>query len=178
MNYRRKFTIGKQEQQDYYGTLVAQNWWRSVVWAAALGAVVSWLFIYWTARDIAVGETLAVMLLTALLTAAITSLVRVVSTRRQVRDQIRRNGKEPYTQLVDISGFGVRVEADGREAKMGFEKLFKVMETKKAFYIFISRTHAWILPKDQMEDVKAESEQLRELFRTVIESRRLKFMEN
>lgn len=60
-------------------------------------------------------------------------------------------------------------------AKMAFENLAQVRETKKAFYIFLSETHAWILPKAQMEDPAAESAMLRELFSTVLERKKLHF---
>ena len=54
----------------------------------------------------------------------------------------------------------------------------KVEETKKAFYLYLAANQAWILPKDQMEDQAAECARLREIFSTVIESKRLKLQKN
>ena len=72
------------------------------------------------------------------------------------------------------SGFGVRVSAQGRQAKVGFDKLLRVEETKSAFYLYLAASQAWILPKAQMEDPASESAALRQIFSTVVESRRLK----
>ena len=61
---------------------------------------------------------------------------------------------------------------DDREARLGFDKLMKVEETGRAFYLYLAENQAWIFPKDQM-DAQACT-QLRQLFSTVIESKRLK----
>jgi len=177
-HYTREFVIRRRDQQEYYNGMVMRNWWKSVLWAALGGALVAWLYLTWVGRGFTAGEKAATMAATTLLTALVSFLVLWFNTRRHVDKQIRRNGKEEYTQLVEVTGFGVRVVADGREAKLSFEKLHRVAETPTAFYIHVSNTHAWILPKDQMADAAAESKQLREMFSTVMESRRLKFLEN
>ncbi|MDE7261595.1 MAG: YcxB family protein, partial [Oscillospiraceae bacterium] len=87
---------------------------------------------------------------------------------------LRQSGRESYVQETDISGLGIRVAVDGNKAKLAFENLVQVRETRKAFYLFLSSTHAWILPKAQMEDPAAESAQLRELFNTVLERKKLR----
>ena len=174
--YTKTFVIGRQEQKDYYRTMVAQNWWKSVLTASVAGAVVAWFYLSWVGDEFSTLEKALTMVATSLLTALVSGGVLVMNTHRHVDKQIRRNGKESYEQLVEITGFGVRVVADGREGKLSFEKLHRVQETKKAFYIHVSNTHAWILPKEQMADMAAESRQLRELFGTVVESRRLKFL--
>ena len=59
------------------------------------------------------------------------------------------------------------------KARLTFEKLARVQETRRAFYLFLSDAQAWILPKSQMEDPEAESGELRKIFRMVIERGRL-----
>ena len=86
----------------------------------------------------------------------------------------RRSGKESYIQHTEIDGFGIRVTVQGRQGKVGFDKLMKVEETGKAFYLYLAANQAWLLPKDQMEDPASESAALRQIFSTVVESRRLK----
>ena len=53
---------------------------------------------------------------------------------------------------MDISGLGIRVTVGKDRARLSFDKLMKVRETRRAFYLFLSANQAWILPKAQMED--------------------------
>ena len=59
-------------------------------------------------------------------------------------------------------------------ARLSFDKLMKVRETRRAFYLFLSANQAWILPKAQMEDPAGESRQLRAIFSTFLDARRLR----
>ena len=72
-----------------------------------------------------------------------------------------------------FAGFGVHVTVGKDKARLGFENLRRVAETRKAFYLFLSDSQGWILPKRQMEDPQGESEQLRGIFRTVVERGKL-----
>ena len=85
----------------------------------------------------------------------------------------QRAGRLDYRQEITINGFGVRVSANGAEAKVGFDKLHAVRETGSNFYLFLDSTHAWILCKGQMEAPAEECRQLRELFRQVIPAKQL-----
>ena len=104
----------------------------------------------------------------------LSTLFLAVSTCLRVRAQLRRSGRERYVQETEIDGFGVRVTVGKDRAKLGFDKLRRVQETRGAFYLFLSDSQAWILPKAQMEDRAAECAQLRQIFRTVIERGRLR----
>lgn len=104
----------------------------------------------------------------------LSTLFLAVSTCLRVRAQLRRSGRERYVQETEIDGFGVRVTVGKDRAKLGFDKLRRVQETRGAFYLFLSDSQAWILPKAQMEDRAAECAQLRQIFHTVIERGRLR----
>lgn len=172
MSYRRDFTIGLKETQDFYLTLALGRWRKGVLGFAVVGALVG---VMYTAQA---GIGIPLVVLTAVITAAvavgIVLLVIVISTIYKVRTQIAKSGKTSYVQETDINGFGVHVTVGKDKAKLGFADLAKVQETGKAFYLFLSDNQAWILPKKQMENPEAESAQLRELFRAVIERGRLK----
>ena len=94
----------------------------------------------------------------------------------KVKSTMRRMGKSSYRQSVEIDGFGVHAEIDGKREKAGFDKIVRVKETVRAFYIFYAQEKAWILPKDQMADMEAESKQLREIFTALVASSQLKLM--
>jgi len=172
MTYRRDFTIGLQETQDFYLTLLLDRWWKGIIGFGLVGALVGLLYtgltaLTWPLRAL-------VMAGTAVAAAGITMLVLTVSTRQKVKAQVRASGRDSYVQETEINGFGVHVTVGKDKAKLGFGDLVRVRETGKAFYLFLSESQAWILPKKQMEDPEGECAKLRELFKTVIERGKLR----
>lgn len=174
MSYRRDFTIGLKETQEFYLSLTMARWWKGILGFAAVGALVGLLYAGQAGLSPLLQAGIAA--LTALAGTAVTALALVISVRRRVRGQAARSGRTSYVQETEIDGFGVHVSVGKNKAKMGFEDLVRVQETRSAFYLFISESQAWILPKKQMEDPQAECAQLRELFRTVVERRRLRLL--
>lgn len=169
--YRRDFTIGLRETLDFYTFLAMRHWRKGFAGFGAAGALAGLLYTagtglapLWQAAAAAGGAVLGVC-------AAV--LAVVLSTRRRVKDQVRRSGRESYVQATEIDGFGVRVTVGKDKARLGFENLRRVAETRKAFYLFLSDSQGWLLPKRQMEDPQGESEQLRSIFRTVVERGKL-----
>ncbi len=169
MSYQRDFTIGVKETQDFYIALTLARWGKGIAGFGAVGALVALLYtggMAWPVRA-------ALAVLGALAAAGITALVLIFSTRQKVKSRIRQSGRSSYVQSTEINGFGIHVTVGKDKAKLSFENLLRVKETRKAFYLFLSEQQAWLLPKQQMEDPEAESAQLRALFRTVIERKRL-----
>lgn len=174
MNYRREFTIGWKETWAFYRMLVLGRWWKGLLGFGLVGCLVGWMYLEWLEVGL---DTLPAVLAAAAFGLAVMSAVALgitLSTRVKVRGEMKRRGRDSYVQAVEIDGFGIRVTAAGKQGKLGFDKVAKVRETGGAFYIFLAPTQAWLLPKAQMEDPAGESEQLRTIFRTVIESGRLK----
>ena len=175
MSYSRDFTIGVKETQDFYTALMLRHWWKGLLGFAAVGALVALLYTGVSALPAPVRAGIAVV--TGLATAGAAALALVVSTRQRVKSQVRRSGRESYVQATEINGFGIYVTVGKDKAHLSFENLLRVWETRKAFYLFLSEQQAWILPKNQMESPEAESGQLRALFRTVVENKRLRLKE-
>lgn len=172
MSYRRNFTIGLRETRDFYLSLVLEHWRKGIAGLALAGALAGCLYTSragtpWYLRA-------AVMLAAAAAAAAVTVLALWVSTCLKVKSQLKSSGRESYVQETEINGFGVHVAVGKDRARLGFPDLVRVRETGKAFYLFLSDSQAWILPKKQMEDPRAECAQLRELFTAVIERGRLR----
>lgn len=172
MSYRRDFTIGLRETRDFYLSLVLGRWGKGIAGFGAAGALVG--LLYTGQAGLSLPLRAAVILAAALAAAGVTALVLVVSTCRKVKTQVSRSGRGTYIQETEINGFGVHVTVGKDKARMGFEDLVRVRETRRAFYLFLSESQAWILPKRQMEDREAECAQLRELFGTVIERGKLR----
>ena len=111
---------------------------------------------------------------TALVTAGAMTASMLLANRSKARRQFYAEHRDSYLQQVDISGLGIRVTVGKDRARLSFDKLMKVRETRRAFYLFLSANQAWILPKAQMEDPAGESRQLRAIFSTFLDARRLR----
>ena len=152
MHYKRDFVISLKETRAFYLDLALRSWLKGFWGFGLAGALTAWLYLgrFFPAENAAL----------------------------RVRRDFRRSGRDHYIQHTEIDGFGVRVTAQGRQAKVGFDKLLLVRETGGAFYLHLTPNQAWILPKGQMEDRAEECAQLRGLFSAVIPSRQLKIKKN
>lgn len=170
--YHRDFTIDLKETQAYYLMLVMGRWRKGLLGFAVVGALAAVLYTAGTALSMPVKAALIAG--GALAAVLVSAVILTISTRQKVKSQARRIGRESYVQETEINGFGVHVTVGDKKAKMAFGNLLQVRETGRAFYLFISDSQAWILPKAQMEDPRAEAEQLRAIFRSVIERGKLR----
>ncbi len=172
MNYVRDFTIGKRETLDFYLTQELSRWWKGILAFGAVGAVAA--LAYTSENGFPPAVRAAATLGAAAVFAALCALWRLIDTHIRVGGSIRRSGKGSYVQHVEIDGFGVHVAVEKNKARVPFEKLLRVRETRKCFYIYLAEDQAWILPKKQMGDPAGESRTLREAFRAVVPSGQLK----
>lgn len=174
MNRKWDFVIGIPETRDFYLGLSLHSWGKGFLGFGIAAALVT--VMYWELLGLPGGLYLEILAAVGagvvVIVAAVLSMY--ISTTRRIKRDFRRSGKESYIQHTEIDGFGIRVTVQGRQGKVGFDKLMKVEETGKAFYLYLAANQAWILPKNQMEDPEADSAALRQLFSNVVESRRLK----
>lgn len=178
MSYRRDFVIGLKETRDFYTRLLLRSWIKGIIGFGLAGGLTAWYYLNLFQISVSAPVELLISLAAAAVVMGLVALVMALATRWKVAKESRRSGRERYVQHTRIDGFGLHVTVDDREARLGFDKLMKVEETKKAFYLYLAANQAWILPKDQMEDQAAECARLREIFSTVIESKRLKLQKN
>lgn len=174
VNYKRTFTIRKKDIERFYILLALDKWGKLAVLMGLAGALTVQLYApVLRLPDSVILRVLASVAGAVLVTGAIV-LYLVIYSRSKVLERLRRNGTESYEQEIEINGFGLYVQAHGKQSKVGFDKLLKVRETSAAFYIYMTQIQAWIFPKDQMENGEEEFRQLRTIFSTVMESKRLK----
>lgn len=171
MSYRRNFTIGPKEAAGLYQMLALKKWRKGAFGFGLAGALTAWMYL--TRLELPLPVRVLIAAGTALAVTAFFLLALLLRVQWEVRAQARRSGKASYLQETEIDGFGVRVTVGKDKARLTFEKLARVQETRRAFYLFLSDAQAWILPKSQMEDPEAESGELRKIFRMVIERGRL-----
>ena len=174
MEYTRDFVIGLRETRDFYRRLVLRSWRKGIVGFGLAGGLTAWYYIAMLKIQVSTPVEILITIAAALAVMALVAAIMALTTTLRVGREARRTGRERYVQHTRIDGFGVHVTVEDREARLGFDKLMKVEETGRTFYLYLAENQAWILPKDQMEDQEAECAQLRKLFSAVIESKRLK----
>ena len=130
MNYQRDFTIGVKETQDFSRTLVLEAggraWWSSASW----GPLCCWAYLMWLDLDLGPVLILAMMAGTALVTAGAMTASMLLANRSKARRQFYAEHRDSYLQQVDISGLGIRVTVGKDRARLSFDKLMKVRETR------------------------------------------------
>lgn len=178
MRYTRDFTITASETERFYRLLLLRRWRRGILGFGVAGMLIGRLYLSWLKLLPEGIWTGIAMLCTGLLTMLLVTLGMMLRTRHTVRTAIHKKGRTHYIQHTEINGFGVTVTVDGEKARVGFEKLFLVEETKHAFYLYLTASEAWILPKAQMEDEARECETLRSIFSAVIERRRRRLFDD
>lgn len=176
MNYQREFTIRTKDLQNFRQDLMLEKQRALIYLCGVFGALVAWGYLRWTDQQMGTFGEVVTAVFAGLASLEVLMLWMLFLNGRRVKKAMRRMGKSSYSQPVEIDGFGVHAVVDGKREKAGFEKLVRVKETARAFYIFYSAEEAWLLPKDQMADMKAESAQLRQIFRALLASSQLKLM--
>ena len=171
MEFRGTFRIGEKEAVDFYVYEAKRKRLGGVIGFGIIGLLVCYLY----GRSVIESAVLlaGAMALSFAAAAAVTVLCSYLSIRIKVKSAMKKNNTADYDQSILVNGYGVRTEANGRDVRIGFDKVVAVRETKKAFYIYLGKEHAWIVPKAQMEDEAAGSAMLRKIFNTVIESKNL-----
>ena len=176
MNYQREFTVRIKDLQFFRQDVMLEKWKTLITGCGLLGAVVAWGYLQWAGQEMGIIGEVITTVFAGLASLEVLMLGLIWFNNNKVKSTMRRMGKSSYHQSVEIDGFGVHAESDGKKEKAGFDKIVRVKETVRAFYIFYAQEKAWILPKDQMADVEAESAKLREIFTALVASSQLKLM--
>ena len=174
MRYSRDFTITRRDTEKLYQMLVLRRWSKGILGFAVVGALVIKLYMDWLGFESGTAGTLTAMVLGGILTAVFITAGVLLRTKANVAKLMRKKGRESYVQETRIDGFGVHVSVNGESAKLGFDKLKFVRETKDAFYLFVTDNDAWIMPKSQMENADEECRTIREIFGKVVAPSRRK----
>ena len=173
MNYRRDFTIGVREAGGLYRLLALEKWWKGILGFGLAGALTAWMYLGLLEPAPEGPVQVLAAVLAALAVMFLFTLGLLLWSGHTVRSQARLTGRTSYVQETEIDGFGIRVTVGKDRARLTFDRLVRVWETRRAFYLFLSADQAWILPKNQMEHPEEDCRALRELFQQVVERRKL-----
>ena len=173
MRYERTFQIRQRELIRFHFGQILREKLLGMIGLSVAALLIVYLYVTRLGLAASLGQLTAWMALGFSLTLGGLLAGFYLRVTRHVRKSLQSLSAAGYAQTVVVDGFGVRVTAHGREARLGFDKLHLVRETQQDIYIYVTPEQAWLLPKEQMEDPSAECALLRQIFETVIESRRL-----
>ena len=183
MHYKREFTIGYKEIRDRnrYQTLAkgpkGHPGLLGMAGLALAAALVVLLYMPEHLRNTPVTKwgTFAFAFAAAFLLFIFFGILR---SDIQTKNAVNKQRQQSYRQEIAIDAFGVHVTVNKKTADVGYDKLVRVEETKKAFYVYITPSDGWILPKEQMENAPEESRTIRTLFNTVMMSKDLRLQKD
>ena len=96
--------------------------------------------------------------------AALFLVINTVMLMTRINRAYKEKRAQEFTQDVTIGREGVRASSTRGAALLKWGNIVRVRESGKTFYLFLSKTQAYILPKYQMKDAAAEAAQVRALF--------------
>jgi len=172
--FRATFQLSEKDAVDFHIYQAIRTRFAGVLGFALLGLLICGIYgsVIIDSKVLLIGA----MAISFTVAGMMTVLGMYLSIRAKVR-RARKNDREADAeQTIIINGYGIRTERDEREVRIGFEKVKSVHETAKAFYIYIGKERAWILPKSAMKEVEEDSAHLRKIFDMVIPSKQLKLL--
>ena len=183
MNYKREFTIGYREIRDRnrHQTLFkgpkGHPGLLGMAGLALAAALVVLLYMPEHLRSNPVSKwgTFVFAFAAAFLLFIFFGILR---SDIQTKKAVNKQREQSYRQEISIDAFGVHVSVNKKTADVGYDKIVRVEETKKAFYVFITPVDGWILPKEQMEDPVEDSRTIRSLFNAVMMSKDLRLQKD
>ncbi|MEG1458865.1 MAG: YcxB family protein [Acetivibrio sp.] len=89
-------------------------------------------------------------LLVLLVMASLFTVIQPLQMRMKAAQQIKRNEvfKQPLHYLVDKKG--ITVSQNGESNTIEWKEIRKVVETKKAFFVYMTVMNANVIPKEQI----------------------------
>ncbi|MDP3447417.1 MAG: YcxB family protein [Eubacteriales bacterium] len=169
--FSRTFTITKKDNLRYnfflmQKKLIATSALVFVIIAAMIGLL-----------KYAQGASISVSVLNALLMAVLGTLILVAINI--ITTVVRMNGYYNQKKLTDFSvtfttdKTGIRATSERGDSDLPWNRIVAVRETRNAFYIFITESHANVMPKDQFSG-ESEVAVFRALLEKNVEAARLK----
>lgn len=172
--FRTTFQLSEKDAVDFHVYQAMRTRFAGVLGFGLLGLVICGIYgsVIIESKVLLIGA----MAISFAVAGMVTMMGMYFSILAKVR-RARKNDREADAeQTIVINGFGVRTECGEREVRIGFEKVKSVHETAKAFYIYIGKERAWILPKTALKNGEADAANLRKIFNMVIPSKQLKLL--
>ena len=174
MQYQGTFRIGLKENFRY-------NWFISNRRMIATSAVVFVIILVLNAffgfiyqRVASFGAGILAYLPYALGGAVLIYLFSLLFMYMRLRTLYKKKQLDPFEQKIIINREGVHGSSAKGDIDLPFKKIGMIRESNSDFVIFVTDTHAYVLPKEQMKNRTEDSNTIRQILRKYMDPARLR----
>lgn len=86
--------------------------------------------------------------------ASLFTIIQPLQLMVKAKGQVKRSPVKDKPLCYEVSGEGIYIRQEEEQATLPWEEIRRLVETPKAFFIYISSVNANILPKDQMNGLE------------------------
>jgi hypothetical protein len=169
--FSQSFTISKKDNLRYNFFLMQ----KKLVATSALVFVIIFAIIGLLKYAQGIGVTAAVLngFLLAVAGTLILIGINIVTTVMRINGFYKQKKLTDFSVVFTVDKTGIHAASERGDSDLPWNRIVAVRETRHAFYIFITDSHANVMPKDQFSSPN-EIETLRSLLGENIAASRLK----
>ncbi len=171
MHFTNHFTITKKDNTRYNFYIMRKKLISTAIIVFVIIAGTLALMRY--AQGLAIQSAIANALLMAVFGTLLLLAVNVVTTLMRINSFYKQKKLVDFSVDFTVDKDGIHAMSDRGNSDLPWNRVVSIQETRNAFYIFISDTHANVMPKDQISS-EAEIANLRSLFSKNLDKPRLK----
>ena len=172
MQFHGVFKIGRKENIQY-NLFVSQT--RLIIMTVVVFVLIALMLGVTNYAQIhSLPDTLLFSLALALGGSVLFIVLNVVMLIFRINKSYKEKKAYDFTQDITIDKEGVHASSERGGALLKWKNIEKVRESGRSFYLFLSKTQAYVLPKYQLENPEADAAQIRELFRKHLDASILK----
>ena len=171
MQFTNHFTITKKDNTRYNFYIMRKKLISTAIIVFVIIAGTLALMRY--AQGLDIQRAIANALLMAVFGTILLLAVNVVTTLVRINTFYKQKKLVDFSVDFTVDKDGIHAMSDRGNSDLPWNRIVSIQETRNAFYIFISDTHANVMPKDQIPS-EAEIANLRSLFAKNLEKPHLK----
>jgi len=171
MPFTCHFTITKKDNLRYNFYIMRKKLITTMVLVFVIIAGMLTLMRY--AQGVSLQGALANALAMAALGTAVLLAVNIVTTIMRINSFYKQKKLTDFSVDFTVDKSGIHAASERGDSDLPWNRVAGVHETRNAFYIFITDTHANVMPKDQLQST-ADAATLRALFEKNLDKPKLK----
>ena len=172
MQFQGSFTIDRKEN-IHYNLFVSRN--RLILMTVIVFAVITvMLGVTNYGQTHSLADAAVASLPMALAGSVLFLLINGVAMVMRVNQSYKQRQVYEFTQDILIDAEGVHAASERGSALLKWEKIEQIRESGRAFYLFLSKAQAYVLPKDQLKDKEKDAALIRSLVREHLDGAKLK----
>lgn len=171
MPFASHFTITKKDNLRFNFFLMKKK--LVATSAAVFVIIVAMVGLLRYAQGASIGEAALRALLLGLAGTALLIAVNVISTVMRLNNLYRQKKLLDFSVDFTVDAGGIHARSERGDSDLPWDRIAYVQETPHAFYIFITDTHANVMPKDQLRSA-SDAAALRGMFQKHLDKPRLR----